>query len=128
MCFTIEELDALFNINPVTEQIYSFQFPDITKGIGDIAEVTNTFLTTNGELQPEADLIAGKTISFTNVGRIGFVVNTTNQTPFRIFDILNNDITETTFARQYDAVSQRAFFVSNEVYPPNSIYFRIVKT
>ena len=128
LCFTIQELEALFSTNPTTDQIYSFQFPDITKGIGDIAEVTSAFLATNGQLQSETDLIAGKTINFTNIGRIGFVVNTTDQTPFDIFDSLGNNVTTTAFNKVYDTATQRVFFVSINVVAPNSIFFKIVKT
>jgi predicted nucleic acid-binding Zn finger protein len=126
-CVEIADLEALFTTTPTTDQIYSFQFPTTDKDISDIGEVDSAFLSTNGELQPEVDLIAGKAITFTNIGRFGFVINTTNQTPFRIFDILNNDITETTFTRQYDAATQRVFYVSLNIFPPNSIYFRFVK-
>lgn len=126
-CVKIADLEALFTTTPTTNQIYSFQFPTTDKSIADIAEVDSVFLAINGEVQPEVDLVAGKLITLTSIGRFGFVVNTTNQTPFRIFNQLNIDITDTTFTRQYDATTQRVFYVSLNIFPPNSIFFRFVK-
>lgn len=128
LCFTIIELENLYTLNPMSEQVYSFQFPETTSNISNIADVDTDFLSTNGELQNEANLILGTTVSFTNIGRIGFVFNTSPSTVIRIFNNLNVDITETTFETAYDNVNQRLFFVSENVFPPNSIFFRITKS
>ena len=70
----------------------------------------------------------GKVISYTNIGRICFVLKETLPSDeYSIYDILDNNITSS-FSRHYDITNKYILFVSNNIYSYGDILFKIKKT
>lgn len=73
------------------------------------------------------NFILGITISYTNIGRICFVLEDTVVTDdYRIYDILKNDVTSI-FDIFYDEVNKYHIFVSKNIYSYGDIFFTINK-
>ena len=107
--------------------IFSFQFNNLTDNISNIDKLTDVYLNDNGLEHNESSLITGKNVTYSTVGRVGFVINNSNTNPYRIFDILNNDITDTMFDTSYNNVTKTFYYVSKEYYVPSSLYFKFIK-
>lgn len=69
----------------------------------------------------------GKTISYTNIGLISFAITNTSATDnYRIYDILNNDVTES-FTRDY-LTNKIVLFVSKNIYSYGELFIKITKS
>lgn len=108
-------------------EIYSFQFEILTDDISNVDKLTDEFLNNNGLQHSEESMLIGKNIDFSNIGRIGFVIKNTDNNPYDIFDILNNNITNITFDTSYDSTNNTFYYVSKEYYVPSSLYFKFIK-
>lgn len=108
-------------------EIYSFQFETLTDNITNVDKLTDAFLDTNGLQHTEESMLIGKNIDFSNVGRIGFIIKNTEDNPYDIYDILNNNITNITFNTSYDSINNIFYYVSKEYYVPSSLYFKFIK-
>lgn len=127
LCLDIEDLRNVFTTDPNNLEITSFQFNGIEFDIDDIALLTPTYLATYGEVQPEGEMLGGKNITFTNLGRVGFVIKNTSAGRYLIFDALNNDITTTVFDQDYNADTLTETFVAKDYSVPSTIFFKFVK-
>lgn len=70
----------------------------------------------------------GKTISYTNIGKTCFLLkNTLLLNEYSIYDILDNDVTES-FLKHYDTINSNTLFVSKNIYAHGNILFKIKNT
>lgn len=126
-CIDMETLENIFNM-PLTDfSIHSFQFNGADKTIEDVDLLNDTYLAANGNPQLITQLVNGKTITFGNVGRIGFVLYPILPDVYSIYDQFGNNVTSLVFDKVYDAVTLKEIYVSKEHYTPSSIYFKFVK-
>jgi len=98
--------------------------------VDDLDEVTNAvtgipYLEAKPN-SPFAEFEIGKTVTYTNVGRIVFVIAPTLVEDFIIKDSLNNNITDE-FDIAYNSDFSAAFFVSKAYYGLSDIYFKFKK-
>lgn len=69
----------------------------------------------------------GKTIPFTNIGLISLAITNSLETDnYRIYDILNNDVTES-FNRTY-LNNKTILFVSNNIYSFGNLFIKLTKS
>ena len=125
-CIDITALKDLFDNSSLPIEIYSFQFDNLTDNITNAVLVTDTYLTTQGTLQIEDDLVAGKQITYTNIGRIGFAI-TNNRNGYKFLDSFGNDITDAVFDRVYDELRAMEIFISKDYITPSTIYYKFLK-
>lgn len=119
----IEVIDTV--VEPPVEY-YSFQFNNLNKGIDNLSEVNDSFLSNYGTLHSERSVYDGKKFVFKNVGRYGFVIkNISRGDEPIIFDFLNNDVTDILFHKQYDEVTKTMYFLSKEYVAPSTIFYKI---
>lgn len=69
----------------------------------------------------------GKTISYSNLGRICFYATESDNKKFIITDLLNNDVTDT-FNIEYLITSNATLIVAKNFDAPSDIFFKIEKT
>lgn len=108
-------------------EVYSFQFNDLTSDISDINVLTLDYLNTNGLQHSEPTLTTGKNINFTETGRYGFVVFNAIEYPYFIYDNFSTDITDAVFDTSYDPVNKIFYYVSKEYITPSVLFFKFVK-
>ena len=125
-CIDINELEAVFTIDPSLSEITFFQYDNTSDDINDIAKLTPAYLDINGQVIEESALLAGVTIIFTNIGRIGFIITNVTPDKYSIYDVLNNDITDTVFDKVYDVNTLTQTYCSKEFYVPSSVYFKFL--
>ncbi len=69
----------------------------------------------------------GKNIEYSNIGKICFAIIETESTDtFKIYDILNNDVTHA-FDTYYETINNCRLFVSKNIYSHGEINFKIKK-
>lgn len=69
----------------------------------------------------------GKNINYTNVGKISFaIIETLSTDVFKIYDVLNNDVTHA-FDTYYETINNCRLFVSKNTYSHGEINFKIKK-
>lgn len=69
----------------------------------------------------------GKNINYNNIGKICFaIIETLSTDNYRIYDILNNDVTHN-FDAYYETVNNCRLFVSKNIYSHGEINFKIKK-
>jgi len=71
------------------------------------------------------DAIAGQTYIIVGAGLIGFSIETAALTEVKIFDNLNNDITNTVFKTFFDVNKELELHISQNVYAPSNLYIRL---
>lgn len=110
------------------QKVYYWQESNTSITEADIINNVNI----NGYLQTKLfDTIpvfnVGKTISFTNVGLISLAVTNSLETDnYRIYDILNNDITDS-FSRTY-LNNKTILFISNNIYSYGDLFIKLNKS
>lgn len=104
--------------------IWSFQFDDLKEVNDSIAIIDEDWLSVNGTSHTEEEILNGFEIEQTEVGRIGFVIKTTEEDLYQIKDLLNNNITNTVFTRTYNGVTSLDIYISETVYSNGSLYFK----
>lgn len=114
-CFNVELVD-------VEKKIWSFQLDDLN-GTYDINTVTQAWITANGTEHTEVDLMAGKDVVFSTVGRVGFAIQTGIQDEYKILQF-GIDISGQ-FTRQYSVGEQLDVHLSNELYTPGSYTIKL---
>ena len=72
-----------------------------------------------------ADAIKGQSYIIQGAGLIGFSIGATALTEVKIFDNLNNDITNTVFKTFFDANKELELHISQNVYAPSTLYIRL---
>ena len=106
--------------------VYFWQLDNIDDTITEvIPQLSPGFIETKASL-PFATFEAGHIVSYSEIGRICFIVQPTQVQNFTIFDSLNNDITDE-FDTYYDSVTSLALFVSKVPYSFGNIYFKFKK-
>ena len=110
-CFNVELVD-------VPTLIWAFQFDDIGTPGQTHATVTQAWIQANGIAITEADLLAGTSIPFTGIGRIGFAVQTGTQNRYDIYQF-NLDVTDK-FDRQFNVGEQLDVYLSDGAYSPGN--------
>lgn len=117
-CSTISDL----------QKVYYWQESNTSITETDIINNVNV----NGYLQTKLfDTIPvfniGKTIPFTNIGLISLAITNSLETDnYRIYDILNNDITES-FSRTY-LNNKTILFISNNIYSYGDLFIKLNKS
>lgn len=72
-----------------------------------------------------ADAIAGQTYNIQGTGLIGFSIASDSLTGVKIYDSMNNDVTDTVFKTFFDASESLELHISQNVYVPSGLYFRL---
>jgi hypothetical protein len=115
--------------NVSINNIYYWQEEDLNTTIEDIIPLTYTegyFTNKLFDTYSNFENI-GKTITYTNIGRIAFYATESNNQSFIITDILNNDVTDI-FDIIYLSDSNSTLFVSKNFYSYGNIFFRFKQT
>lgn len=89
---------------------------DIIPEINDRVKLNTTYL----------DFSDGKTITYSNIGRICFLLNNETSINYLIYDELNNNITSL-FDIQYVSYVSSVIIVSKSIYSYGDIKFKIIK-
>jgi hypothetical protein len=106
--------------------VYYWQLDNIEDTITEvIPQLSPGFIESKASL-PFATFEAGHIVSYSEIGRICFIVQPTQVQNFTIFDSLNNDITDE-FDTYYDSNTSLALFVSKIPYSFGNIYFKFKK-
>ena len=66
----------------------------------------------------------GKTINYSNLGRICFYAEESDNKQFIVTDILNNNVTDV-FDTNYSSTLNNTLFVSKDFYTPSDIFFKL---
>lgn len=112
---------------PKDVRIFSFQFDNISDDIPGIT-IDEQFILDNGLLVTETELLNGKTLSFSNTAKNGFILKTKTENQYEIHDVLGSDITTSAFDRYYYAADELEIYVSkNYVAAGSSIHYEFVK-
>lgn len=119
--------DDANNTNPDNFEFYSFQFDSLTNSISNTSLLTDSFLLDNGLKHTEDEILKGENFTFSKVGRYGFVVKDAKNNPYKIFDILNNEVTNDAFDTLYDSINSVFYYVSKEYVAPSVLYYKFVK-
>ena len=109
--------------------IYYWQEEDLNTTIEDIIPLTYNngyFVNKSSDTYDNFENI-GKTISYSNIGRICFYATESDNKSFIVTDILNNDITNI-FDIIYLADSNATLFVSKNFYSYGNIFFKFKQT
>lgn len=112
------------NINVSGIKVYHWQYNSPSIQVTEIVNVNQEFL----DEQTFSDLSiyeVGSIISYSLIGRIGFAIQPSTLEQYRIFDILDHDITETVFERYYNSSIQTTVYVSKEHYSHSNLLFKI---
>lgn len=116
------------NTIPNLQKVYYWQEPNIDILLDDI--INNVSI--NGYLQTKLfDTVPvfeiGKTISYTSIGLISFAITNSLETDnYRIYDIMNNDVTET-FTRTY-LDNKTILFTSTNIYSYGNLFIKLLKS
>lgn len=116
------------NVYPKANKIFYWQEESYVNTINVILDIigNDDFFT----LKSNDSLISfenGKLIEYNNIGRICFAIMESDENEvFKIYDILNNDITHS-FITEYYTVKNCRLFISNNIYSHGDINFKIKK-
>ena len=115
--------------NSSSNIIYYWQEEDLNTTIEDIIPLTynSSFFTSKSSDTYDNFENIGKTINYSNVGRIGFYATESDNKSFIVTDILNNDVTNI-FDIIYLSDSNATLFVSKNFYSNGNIFFKFKQT
>lgn len=124
--FQAESTDC--NNYPKFEKIYYWQEENINNRYSDVlTTVDDINYLTNKLNDTELSFVNGKDIIYNNIGVICFLITDTLPTDdYRIYDILNNDVTNG-FDTGYVNTMNSTLFVSTNIYSHNLINLKIKK-
>ena len=112
-----------FPISTILDVIYYWQEDSVTNTIEDIIPEINN----REKLQATyLDFNDGKAITYSNIGRICFLLNNETSTNYSIYDELNNDVTSL-FDLQYVLDVNGVIIVSKSIYSHGVINLKIIK-
>ena len=118
------------NVIPIsrTDRVYIWQAAGYERSIADIlSDALDPSFLNNQVFYNYLTFTTGVTYNLINVGRIAFVLSDIPSTDdYRIYDVLNNDVTHT-FVRTYDTNTRAAIFISTNIFGFNVIEFSIRK-
>jgi len=100
-----------------------WQEDSITNTIEDIIPEINNRVKLNTTYLDFSD---GKTITYSNIGRICFLLNNETSINYSIYDELNNNVTSL-FDIQYASSVSSVIIVSKSIYGYGDIKFKIIK-
>lgn len=116
------------NTYPEADKIYYWQEENYNTTIDDIILLVDDqdyFI--NKPFDTKENFEIGKTIDYINIGRICFAITETQDTDtYKIYDVLNNDVTHT-FDRLYVDSINTILFVSQNIYSHSQMYIKIKK-
>lgn len=125
--FQAESVDC--NDYPIANKIYYWQEENYNTTINDIfllVDDQNYFL--NKSYDTKESFYIGKNIEYVNIGRICFAITETiNTDTYKIYDILNNDVTHTFDKIFIDSINT-ILFVSQNIYSHGTMFFKFKKT
>jgi len=116
------------NQYPQFNKIFYWQELDYNSNFEDI----KLLLPTTNYLSPKQNdtflsFEIGKSINYTNIGRICFaLIETLSTDNYKLYDVLNNDVTHA-FDTYYETINNCRLFVSKNIYSHGEINFKIKK-
>jgi len=106
--------------------IYYWQYPTPAFQSSETSNVDQTFLDTK-LFNTIANFEQGILIPYTSIGRIGFAIKPATVEQYRIYDILDQDITDVVFDKEYNNSLNTTIYVSKEYYSYSNMLFTIKK-
>lgn len=107
--------------------VYDWQYGDTVSNIAIAQNIDQNYLDDIATKSPIADFNKGKTIAFNKIGRISFALQGAKNNEFRIYDILNQDITEVVFNNYYNDLLKLDIYISKEFYSHSNMFFKFIK-
>lgn len=108
---------------PETTLVYYWQYDSLTADITDIQALTQDTLEAK-----DSDTIAifteGKSIEYSAVGRIAFAIQVSTEDQYKIYDLLDNDITAQ-FNTNYDSTLEIMGYISIDNVAHGTVLFKI---
>ncbi len=106
--------------------IYYWQYPTPAFQSSETSNVNQAFLDTK-LFNTIANFEQGILIPYTSIGRIGFAIKPATVEQYRIYDILDQDITDVVFDKEYNNSLNTTIYVSKEYYSYSNMLFTIKK-
>jgi len=104
--------------------VYYWQFDTIDYDPSFIENVSLAFLEQQSN-QPLTTFQTGFNVPYTEIGRIGFAIRTSQENQYSFYDQFNQNITNIVFDSYYDESLQAMIYVSKIPYTIGSVYFKI---
>ncbi len=123
--FTQAETSDCGDINTFAK-IFYWQEEDFTTTIENIIPQLNTEFLSEKLSDSYLNFETGKTIDYSEIGRICFLAMSSNTIDYIVKDILDNDITDAFDLIIIDEI-QATLFVSKNIYSFGDIFFKIIK-
>lgn len=120
LCFNITDLENVYNETVNLVEINSYQLDTISEGIDDITNYNYNLVQYSEEV-----MLGGTEITYSKIGRVGFLIRNKEQNPYKILDILGADITDTVFDYVYQGGV--SYYLSKEYVSFSTIYYKFVK-
>lgn len=127
ICDLCVDLTALDANAPTATDMYYWQYNDLTTNIGTAPSINQAFLNAQ-DTATLSSALQGRNFSFSNTGRIGLAIPTTQEDRYRILNALNVDITETVFDTYYNSALNIQIYISKNYYSPSNFYYKLIDT
>jgi len=105
--------------------VWFFQYDNTSDDITNINIIDSAFLAANGQEFTDTSIKVGQSIAFPQIGRYGFYVpNVATSPSYKIYNQLSVDITS---SFDYEYQNGSAYYVSQEIAIPSTVYFRFTQ-
>ena len=117
--FDFTTLETIFNNNVNYMNIFQHQLSFIGQGIEDLVDqefYTNSYT--------QSQMLTGVAVTFSNIAKFGFIVKGASKNPYKIVDLLGNNITDSFDYYYLDNIS---YYLSKENVSYSTISFKFQK-
>lgn len=107
--------------------VWHWQYDTIATTNANKPTIDVAWLTANATKKTLAQFTNGLTISYSNIGRMGFAIREQDANKLKITDVLGNDITSAVFDKSYDTTLKMEVFISKNYITHSNIYFKFLE-
>lgn len=125
LCIDADTLSNIYDDAMENILIYYWQYDNVNDDINDAPNIDQTFLDTKSS-EVIDNFLAGKTVSYTDVGRIGFAITNVPENYYKILDTFGVNITSVVFDSYYDNINKIQIYISKSVITISDIYFKFI--
>lgn len=115
------------NTYPAKKEILYWQEPYTLSEVDILTLLDDTTYLVDKPFDTYPNFDMGKSIDYTEIGRLVFIAIDANTTDLKIYDALNNDVTHT-FNKTLYPIANGVIFVSQNIYSHGIINFKIKET
>ena len=128
LCALEAQTECSLRPTEITMKAYIWQYENLITNIADGPNIDQTFLNDETTEHSFLEMLQGKVIAFSKIGRIGIIIQGGSEKEYQIWDILNQRIDHIVMDHYRNSSLKLDVFITKEFYSYSNMFLKLKKS